>query len=138
MENYRHNAAHTIHVAVGVILNPQQQVLVALRADNAEQGGLWEFPGGKIEATEDSYQALCRELREEVGITVETAEPLLQLRHDYHKYHVTLHTWMVTEFAGQPLGLQGQPLKWVNIHELANLKFPAANQEIIARLNCRL
>ena len=138
MENYRHNVAHTIHVAVGVILNSQQQVLVARRAEHAEQGGLWEFPGGKIEATENSYQALCRELREELGITVITAEPLLQFGHDYSKYHVNLITWMVRKFSGQPLGLEGQPLKWVNIHELANLEFPAANQKIIAQLQCKL
>lgn len=135
MENYRSNSSSdSVHVAVGVIFNPQKQVLVALRPIDADQGGLWEFPGGKIEPNENSLQALCRELKEEIGIDVITAKPLVQFSHDYKKYRVTLHAWIVAEFSGEPIGLQDQPLQWVSISELSCLKFPNANQQIINKL----
>lgn len=133
MENYR--SRDSIHVAVGVIFNSDNQVLVALRSEDVDQGGLWEFPGGKIEPDEDSFQALCRELKEEVGIDVVEAEPLLQSFHDYKNYHVTLHTYVVSKFSGNPKGLLGQPLKWIDIAELSRLKFPDANQKIIDELS---
>jgi len=124
-----------IHVAVGVIFNPKNQVLVALRSKSSDQGGLWEFPGGKLEPSEDSYQALCRELKEEIGVDVIKAKPLLQLSHTYKEKQVTLHTWVVLAFAGEPSGLEGQPLRWVQLSELPQLPFPDANKKIIERLN---
>ena len=121
----------SVQVAVGVITNDQQQVLIAKRRKESPQGGLWEFPGGKIECAEDSYSALCRELREEVGIDVIAAHPLLRLQHDYDDYAVTLFTWRVTHYRGQPLGMEGQPILWVPIETLSQYEFPVANQVII-------
>ena len=71
-----------VHVAVGVVRRGTQ-VFISLRADNAHQGGKWEFPGGKVEDNETVLDALRRELQEEIGILVQSSEPLLIIEHDY-------------------------------------------------------
>lgn len=123
-----------LHVAVGVIVNQQHQVLIAKRAAHQHQGGLWEFPGGKLEDGEEVSLALSRELKEELDIDVLDLEPLIEIRHEYHDKAVLLDTWKVTAFSGEPKGLEGQPIKWVNIAELDKYAFPEANQEIITAL----
>ena len=72
-----------IHVAVGVILNHHHQVLLAKRAVHQHQGGLWEFPGGKVELGESVCDALLRELKEELGIVVTSSHPLIEVKHSY-------------------------------------------------------
>ncbi|CAG0995784.1 partial ADP-ribose pyrophosphatase, partial [Gammaproteobacteria bacterium] len=72
-----------LHVAVGVIRNGSGEVLVARRHERLHQGGLWEFPGGKVEPGETVEDALRRELREELSIGVESARPLIKIAHDY-------------------------------------------------------
>lgn len=123
--------ANSVDVAVGIIKNPQREVLITLRAKESLQGNLWEFPGGKVEVGETDYQALCRELKEEIGITVLKAEPWLQLDHDYGEYPVKLFIWNVLKFDGTPQGLEKQPLQWIAIQDLVKLPFPTANQSII-------
>jgi len=123
-----------IHVAVGVIVNAAQEVLIAHRAQHLHQGGLWEFPGGKVETNEGVEQALKRELLEELNITVQNCAPLLEIAHDYGDKSVLLDVWLVREFSGKPQGLQGQPLQWVGIDNLDAYAFPAANHSIIAAL----
>ncbi len=123
-----------LNIAVGIITNDQAEVLIALRADDVDQGGLWEFPGGKVEAGEMVLQALQRELKEELDITVTSAIPWFQINHDYEKYVVLLHIWRVEKFAGVPKGMQGQPLNWVTFDQLNSLIFPAANAPIIQAL----
>ena len=120
-----------IHVAVGVIVNAAQEVLIAHRAQHLHQGGLWEFPGGKVETNEGVEQALKRELLEELNITVQNCAPLLEIAHDYGDKSVLLDVWLVREFSGKPQGLQGQPLQWVKPSELFGLEFPAANAPIV-------
>jgi len=71
------------HVVVGAIFNGVDEILLAFRAPTAPQGGLWEFPGGKVEAGESAPHALARELQEEVGISVVSARPLIRIRHHY-------------------------------------------------------
>lgn len=125
-------ASKLIHVAVGVLLNEQGEVLVALRPQHAEQGNLWEFPGGKVEAAESVENALRRELLEEVGITVQDAKPLLLLEHEYPEKKVLLDVWQVEKFSGEPLACEGQAeLRWVTAEELSTLAIPAANHPIV-------
>jgi len=95
------------------------------------QGGLWEFPGGKIEPDESAEQALTRELKEELAITVITATPLITVKHQYPDLAVQLHVFLVEHFSGEAKSLEGQPFKWVNPAELASHAFPAANRPII-------
>ncbi|WP_415879769.1 Nudix family hydrolase [Methylomonas sp. TEB] len=121
-----------LHVAVGVIRDGDGRILITQRAKHAHQGGLWEFPGGKLEADEPVQQALARELAEEVGIQVETATPLIKINHDYGDRHVLLDVWNVSAFAGQARGCEGQAMRWIDAEQLKEFTFPAANIPIIA------
>ena len=120
-----------VHVAVGVILDSSRRVLLTRRAADSHQGGLWEFPGGKVEPGESLAVALARELHEELGIRVRRSSPLLEVRHDYGDKQVRLDVHVVWEFEGQALGREGQPLAWVAGNELAHYSFPAANTPIV-------
>lgn len=120
-----------VEVAAGVIYNPKGQILIARRAASQHQGGLWEFPGGKIEAGESAQQALTRELHEELAISVTASEPLIRIEHEYSDKSVLLDVWCVTAFSGEARGVEGQPLEWVLPSELQNYDFPAANEPII-------
>ena len=119
-----------VHVAVGVILDRENRGLITRRHDNAHQGGLWEFPGGKVETGESVADALGRELREELGITVSELEPLLEVRHDYGDKSVFLDVHTVRGFSGEARGLEGQPLRWVSASALPQYEFPEANVPI--------
>lgn len=121
-----------VHVAAAVIRGADGKILIAKRADTQHQGGLWEFPGGKVEAEETVEAALARELNEELGITVTASRPLIQIHHDYVDKHVLLDVWEVSAFTGEPHGAEGQPLRWVTARELADYEFPAANRPIVA------
>ena len=121
-----------IHVAAAVIRGEGGKVLIARRADTQHQGGLWEFPGGKVEAGESVEAALNRELQEELGITVSAARPLIKVQHDYPDKQVLLDVWEVSQFTGEPHGAEGQPLAWASARDLASYEFPAANQPIVA------
>ena len=123
-----------VHVAVAAIANERGEVLIALRPDHVHQGGLWEFPGGKVEPGEAIGEALTRELREEIGIHVLDSRPLIRLHYDYPDKSVLLDVWLVRQFSGIPHGREGQPVRWVPRHSLAQYNFPAANRPIITAL----
>ena len=120
-----------LKVAVGVIKNVAGDILISKRSKKAHQGGLWEFPGGKFEANETCYQALSRELKEELGIDVQSARPLIKIPYHYEDKSVLLDVLEVNSFTGNPVGLEGQPVKWVSQDALENYSFPAANKVII-------
>ena len=79
-----------VHVAVGVILDAANRILITRRHDKAHQGGLWEFPGGKVEPEESVERALARELREELGIEAGDVASLVVVQHDYGDKSVLL------------------------------------------------
>ncbi len=120
-----------LQVAVGVVKNTEGQVLISLRDEALHQGGLWEFPGGKLEPTETAERALARELKEELNIDVITAMPLITVKHQYPDLAVQLNVFLVEHFSGDAKSCEGQPFKWVDPAELAKHTFPAANQPII-------
>ena len=124
--------AAAIHVAAGVLRNAGGEVFVARRHDHADQGGLWEFPGGKVEPGETARQALHRELEEELGIRVRESRPLIRVPHSYPHRHVVLDVFEVTAFDGEPHGREGQPVQWMAPERLNTLAFPAANRPIVA------
>ena len=123
-----------IHVAVGVILDAEGQVLIALRDPSRHQGNLWEFPGGKVEPGEGVREALARELLEEVHLEVLGCAPFLEVRHDYGDKRVFLDVWRVERFRGEAQGREGQPLRWVPLTELSRYAFPRANDVIVQKL----
>ena len=128
------HAAVIVHVAVGVVINRERQVLIARRHQNQHQGGLWEFPGGKVGAGETVQQALKRELLEEVNLTVRECAGLLKISHDYGDKQVLLDVWIVHVFSGEATGREGQPVKWASMEALDAHDFPEANQAIITAL----
>lgn len=123
-----------VDVAVGVIFNPQGEVLLAKRPPHVHQGNLWEFPGGKLKPGESAYQALCRELEEELGIHVLQARPLLQVRHEYPAQSVLLHIWRVERFSGIAWGQEGQPVAWTRSEDLNAYSLLAASRPIVTAL----
>lgn len=119
-----------VHVAVGVILDAANRILITRRHDEAHQGGLWEFPGGKVEPEESVERALTRELREELGIEPGDVASLVVVEHDYGDKSVLLDVHTVRNFSGEACGLEGQPLQWVTVDELHKYDFPEANLPI--------
>jgi len=120
-----------VRVAAAAVFDDAGRVLITRRADDAHQGGLWEFPGGKLEAGESAREALRRELAEEVGIHITQARPLIRVRHDYPDKSVLLDVWRVDGFEGEAHGREGQPLQWVEPEGLGGYAFPAANLPIV-------
>ncbi len=137
--------AELIHVAVAVIVR-NGRVLLSKRAEHVHQGGLWEFPGGKVEAGETSGAALLREIKEELGVNIKYSRPLINIKHQYADKSVLLETHLVTDFDGidyvvndeadvsEQSGLEGQQVAWVLFEQLAQYEFPAANKAIINAL----
>ncbi len=123
-----------IPVAAAAILDADGRVLITRRADHLHQGGLWEFPGGKLEPGEQARQALSRELKEELDILPGSMEPLIRIHHRYDDRQVRLDFFRVTAWIGEPRGLEGQPLRWVNPCELRPESFPAADRPVITAL----
>tara|TARA_R110002050_G_scaffold9504_1_gene32874 strand:+ start:15590 stop:15964 length:375 start_codon:yes stop_codon:yes gene_type:complete len=121
-------------VAIATIVNADNEVLLALRQGHQHLANLWEFPGGKVEAGETAYDALKREILEELAITVITAKPLLTVFHDYDDRSVLLDVWHVDTFSGTPNGQEGQRLQWCAIADLVDIDFPSANVPIISAL----
>jgi 8-oxo-dGTP diphosphatase len=123
-----------VEVAVGVLLSEDKKVLTSWRQAHQHQGGLWEFPGGKREPDESLFEALKREILEEIGVEVVEAKPFVRIDHDYGDKQVSLDVWMVSQFNGEPSGREGQDLRWQAINELEAEQFPAANVAIITAL----
>ena len=129
-----------IQVVAAIIVGPEQRTFITRRPDHLHQGGLWEFPGGKLEASENPEQALTRELFEEIDIQVTHAQPYMRVDHDYGDKKVVLDIWQVDGFSGNAHGKEGQQCRWVDLHSLTarsadqDLDFPAANQPILERL----
>lgn len=122
-----------VKVAVGVVLRGDE-TFITRRLAHQHQGGKWEFPGGKVEANETTEQALKRELEEEIGIQVQSSTPLIVIEHQYPDKHVMLDVHKVSDFTGDPSGLEGQEGQWVTLAKLPELDFPKANKEIVDRL----
>ena len=135
---------NSIRVAVAVILCDEKDagnrvfksVIVARRPQHLHQGGLLEFPGGKIEPEETVERALCRELYEELGIDVlrSPKSPLTLIEHHYEDKSVYLDVWTVDGYRGKATGQEGQQVFKIAIEELDYRDFPAANMKIIDQL----
>lgn len=123
-----------MHVVVGILFNSKRDVFIARRLPNQPLGGYWEFPGGKVEPGESPEEALIRELKEELGITVLTSKPFMKTQHRYTKHEVLLDVWLIENYRDKPIGNEGQETVWVSPSELSRYQFPEANQVIIQRL----
>ncbi|WP_148254817.1 Nudix family hydrolase [Aidingimonas lacisalsi] len=121
-----------VHVAAAAMVSGDGlRVLIARRPSTVDQGGLWEFPGGKLAPYETGFEALKRELHEELGVEIQRAQPLIRVHHEYPDKHVLMDVWQVRDYAGEPFGREGQAVRWVGLTDLFNYPFPAANMPIL-------
>lgn len=101
-----------IDVAVGILIKPNGEVLLAQRPPGKPYAGYWEFPGGKVEPGEPIIAALKREFMEELGIDIVAAEPWCGVAHVYPHAHVRLHFYISRDWRGEPQSLEGQAFAW--------------------------
>lgn len=101
-----------IHVAVGILMKENGDVLLGQRPVGKPYAGYWEFPGGKVEEGEQIIDALRRELLEELGVTIMTAEAWCCVEHIYPHAHVRLHFYISKQWQGEPQSLEGQAFAW--------------------------
>jgi len=128
------NNDQVIHVVAGILSDASGRVLLAQRARGTHLAGLWEFPGGKIEAGESADAALRRELHEELAIDIGAAEPLISIPWHYPEKSIMLHALRVHEFRGTPLGQQQQQLRWDLPADMAGIPMPPPDRPIVAAL----
>jgi 8-oxo-dGTP diphosphatase len=124
-----------VHVAAAVIRDAAGRILLTRRAERLHQGGLWEFPGGKLEPGESPGQGLRREIKEELGLQLLGHRPLIRNLHHYPDKSVLLDVHLVTEYRGIPEGLEGQPLEWVEPQRLSDYPMPLADIPVIKAVN---
>lgn len=123
-------------VVAAALVDPDGRVLVTQRPEGRSLAGLWEFPGGKVEAGERPEAALIRELREEVGIAVEEAclAPLTFASHAYPDMHLLMPLYICRRWSGFARSCEGQALRWMRPTDLHGLPMPPADAPLIAPL----
>jgi len=107
-----------LNVVAGILQDDAGRILITERVDDGPFHGLWEFPGGKIGENESLEAALHRELGEEIGIQPLSSSHFMSLTHDYPDRHVSIDFYLIREWKSEPLGLEGQALKWVAAKDL--------------------
>lgn len=123
-------------VAVGIIINRLGEILITQRPPHATHGGMWEFPGGKLQDNEIGPQALIREIKEEVGIAVTEYSFLTEINYQYPSKLVQLLVFIIKNYEGIPRCLEDQTaMKWVKKEALIEHEFPEANRKVIELLN---
>lgn len=119
---------HTI--VVGIIIDQSDRLLIAKRPETVMLGGLWEFPGGKVEENESLEEALNRELFEELGVRIQVVQPFHTLKHAYSHFKITMHAFTCRIENGTPEAKSSTDIKWVTCAELSDFPFPKANRKL--------
>ena len=123
-----------VQVVAAALIGADGRVLIAERAPGKPLSGRWEFPGGKREPGEDELEALARELREELGVERIEGRHMMRLTHVYPERTVELSLWVVDRYQGEPRGLEGQALKWVEAGQLAEADLLEADRPFVVGL----
>ncbi|MBD1913289.1 MULTISPECIES: A/G-specific adenine glycosylase [unclassified Leptolyngbya] len=133
----REEKAPVPHKAIGVavIWDADGQILIDRRRQEGLLGGLWEFPGGKIEPGETIQDCIRREIREELGIEVVVGDSLITIDHAYSHFRVTLNVHHCHYLSGEPQPLECDEVRWVRPEDLEQYPFPAANVQIIEAIH---
>lgn len=127
-----------MRVAVAVIVDQHQRILITRREAKTTYAGLWEFPGGKLEHRETPADALVREINEEVGLTVLQYQFLDEVKYHLADKNITLYVFYVSQFIGEAACLESQTdLRWVTYAQLSDYTFPAANQQIFQMIGAK-
>lgn len=121
-------------IGVAVIWNDQGQILIDRRRQEGLLGGLWEFPGGKLEPQETIEACIQREIREELGIEIEVGDRLIVVDHTYSHFRVSLNVHHCRHLTGEPQPIECDEVRWVSLAEIDQFPFPKANEQIIAAL----
>jgi A/G-specific adenine glycosylase len=121
-------------IGVAVIRNAQGQILIDRRPAKGLLGGLWEFPGGKIEPNETVEACIQREILEELAIEIEVGEHLITIDHAYTHFRVTLIVHYCRHLKGEPQPIECDEVRWVTLEDIDQFPFPKANSQIIAAL----
>lgn len=123
-------------VVACALVDVDNRVLIAKRPEGKAMAGLWEFPGGKLEAGERPEQALVRELKEELDIDtkVDCLAPLSFASYGYEDFHLLMPFYICRRFWGQPRGKEGQEIKWVRANQLRSFDMPPADEPLIPPL----
>ena len=119
---------------VAALIWDKDRFLACQRPESKARGGLWELVGGKVEPGESKPQALIRECREELDITVSVGEPFLELTHRYPDLTIQLTVFHASIAEGTPRLLEHQAMRWVTAKEAETMPFCPADREIIERL----
>jgi A/G-specific adenine glycosylase len=123
------------HTVTAAVIHRDGQVLIARRPSAGLLGGLWEFPGGKVEPGEELPDGLQREIREELGVSVRVGEPFGVYRHGYTHFKVTLHAFCCQLMEGEPQPLQASELRWVTPGQLGEFPMGKIDRQIARRIN---
>jgi A/G-specific adenine glycosylase len=121
-------------IVVAIISNTQGELLIARRPENVMLGGLWEFPGGKVNANETIEQALHREIAEELGIQIEMKRKFMHIKHAYSHFKITLHSFLCDHVGGEPTPNASTEIRWVAPRRLGEFPFPKANRKLTLAL----
>jgi A/G-specific adenine glycosylase len=124
-------------IGVAVIRDEAGQVLIDRRPAEGLLGGLWEFPGGKVEPNESIADCVRREIREELGIEIEVGEELIVVDHAYTHFKVSLHVHLCRHLSGEPQAIECDEVRWVTLEAIDQFPFPKANTTIIEALKKR-
>ena len=127
---------HLVLVVACALVDPDGRVLIAQRPADKPMAGLWEFPGGKVEAGERPEQTLIRELKEELGITINESclAPLTFASHRYPEFHLLMPLYVCRRWEGTVKPLEGQNVAWVRANRLRDYPMPPADAPLISHL----
>lgn len=121
-------------IGVAVIWDDKGQILIDRRRQEGLLGGLWEFPGGKIEPGETVEECIVREIQEELGIVITVGDRLITIDHAYSHFRVTLNVYNCRYVSGDPQPIECDEVRWVTLNEIDRYPFPKANVQIIEAL----
>ncbi|WP_312797602.1 (deoxy)nucleoside triphosphate pyrophosphohydrolase [Tianweitania sp.] len=130
------DAKKLVLVVACALVDADNRVLLAQRPEGKSLAGLWEFPGGKVEAGETPELALVRELKEELGIDTKVSclAPLTFASHTYDSFHLLMPLYVCRRYWGTPQPLEAQALKWVRPNKLRDYPMPPADEPLISHL----